>query len=105
MPVDFDYKALGRLLASAIEDDGRGYRPNCDEMGIPPSAVSHLKAGQPVATHTVLRACRWLDVDIERFTCEQVKQVKRQQPERPRNEGVGRIVAAMRARGAEGRRA
>ena len=105
MPVDFDYKALGKLLASEIDATGRGYRANCAEIGISIASVTHLKHGQPVAVHTVLRACEWLGVSIDRFTCHTVKQAEKQAVEKTNGGDMARIRAAMKARGAEGRRA
>lgn len=67
MAIDFDYRALGRRLSDRIYADGRGYRVVCAEIGIPPAAVSRLKAGQPVAAHTVLAACEWLAVPVTEY--------------------------------------
>lgn len=69
--LNFDYRRLGWLLSDAIYAGGRGYRAACAEIGIPPSAVSRLKAGQPVAAHTVLTACRWLGTDISEFVSQE----------------------------------
>lgn len=98
MTIDFDYRGLGKLLAGRIDATGRGYRANCSEIGISIASVTHLKHGQPVAAHTVLRACAWLGVDIfdfamscesppgsrahgdGRFTCHTVKQQEKQRP-------------------------
>lgn len=74
MPVDFDYKALGKLLVAEIDAKGCGYRPACAEIGISISSVSRLKRGAPTAAHTVFSVCAWLGVRPDGFTCEVLKQ-------------------------------
>lgn len=91
MPPDFAYRELGRELARRIDATERGYRAVCDEIGIAPAAVSRLRAGQPVAAHTVLAVCDWLQGSIYAWrmyehpgdcsTGNAVKQVENQQDE------------------------
>ena len=112
MPPDFAYRELGRELARRIDATERGYRAVCDEIGIAPAAVSRLRAGQPVAAHTVLAVCDWLQGSIYAWrmyehpgdcsTGNAVKQVEKQSPAQSGGPGSTVVSAWSKAAGGKG---
>lgn len=60
----FEYRALGRRLRPVLEQDGRGWRVLADEIGVTPSDLSRVMAGQPLAAHKVIAICDWLGIDL-----------------------------------------
>ena len=63
----FNYRGLGKLLRGALERDGRGWRVISREIGVTPTDLSRLSAGQPTSAHKVIAVCDWLHCPLRLF--------------------------------------
>lgn len=63
----YDYRELGRLSRARLEEDGRGWRVNADEIGVTASDLSRLANGQPVSAAKIIAVCDWLEVSFRAF--------------------------------------
>lgn len=63
----YDYRALGKILRPKLDADGRGWRVISADIGVTPSDLSRVSAGQPVAAHKVIAICDWAQLSFRAF--------------------------------------
>jgi hypothetical protein len=64
---DYDVRGLWRRLRPMLDFDGRGYRALTGEMGVTPSDLSRISAGQQLSYPKVRAICAWAGLDPDAF--------------------------------------
>ncbi|MDG4895579.1 hypothetical protein P9272_18575 [Mesorhizobium sp. WSM4976] len=63
----YDYRELGKLLRSKLEEDGRGWRVCAADIGVSASDLSRICNGQSVSAPKVIAVCDWLRLSFRAF--------------------------------------
>ena len=63
----YEYRGLGKILRSRLQDDGRGWRACAADIGVCASDLSRICNGQPVSAPKVIAVCDWLNLSFRAF--------------------------------------